>query len=61
MPLHVILAELKAMFHRRERWLEADHIASAFERPDLAHELSNYQTLCVDCHRPKTAKFRERM
>ena len=31
--------------------LQAHHIEPYKERPDLRHDLSNGQTLCVDCHR----------
>jgi 5-methylcytosine-specific restriction enzyme A len=34
--------------------LEVDHIKSVRDRPDLAYELTNLQTLCVRCHSRKT-------
>jgi 5-methylcytosine-specific restriction endonuclease McrA len=36
--------------------LEVDHIQPVAERPDLAFELSNVQSLCPWCHVVKTRK-----
>lgn len=34
--------------------LECDHILPVRDRPDLAFELTNLQTLCIRCHSAKT-------
>ena len=42
--------------------LEADHIQSWTDYPELRYELSNGRTLCRDCHSKRTAEqHRERM
>jgi len=35
-------------------YLQADHIKRFADYPDLRFELSNGQTLCIDCHKLKT-------
>jgi len=52
------------MAKRRDDWkcvqcgsrhrLEVDHIAPLRDRPDLAFDLANLQTLCGPCHGKKT-------
>src|SRR3990167_3750748 len=37
-------------------YLQADHIKPFILYPDLRLELSNGQTLCIECHRLKTSK-----
>ncbi|UOM34862.1 HNH endonuclease [Acuticoccus sp. I52.16.1] len=36
--------------------LEVDHILPVRDRPDLAHDLTNLQSLCGGCHASKTAR-----
>lgn len=54
MPTGMILRGLKTLYKKGGQWLEADHIISAVERPDLAEKLSNYRCLCNKCHYKKT-------
>lgn len=44
---------------RRKTFWDADHILSVSESGGLA-SLENYQSLCVLCHRVKTAKLRKK-
>ncbi|WP_398577353.1 HNH endonuclease [Staphylococcus sp. IVB6181] len=37
--------------------LEVDHIIPLEERPDLAYDLSNLQSLCNSCHSRKHGRF----
>jgi 5-methylcytosine-specific restriction endonuclease McrA len=64
---HAAYQEWRLAVFRRDRWtcqicgdhsrkghypvLHAHHLAPVVERPDLAHEMTNGQTLCAPCHR----------
>jgi 5-methylcytosine-specific restriction protein A len=57
-------ANVRLMAKRRDDWkcvqcgsrhrLEVDHIQPLRDRPDLAFDLANLQTLCGPCHAKKT-------
>ena len=49
-----VLEELRKAFLDGGRHLHADHQIPIRDRPDLAGELGNYQTLCDRCHDAKT-------
>lgn len=41
------------------RGLEVDHKIELEKRPDLAFEMDNLQTLCVNCHNKKHGRFQK--
>jgi len=41
---------------KRGGWLEADHIESWTDFPDLRYELTNGRTLCRPCHNKRTSE-----
>ena len=41
---------------RTARWLEADHVVTIRDTPELSTTLSNYITLCNSCHARKTLR-----
>jgi len=55
---------LRTAAKRRDGWacvscgsrnrLEVDHVRAVRDRPDLAFEITNLQTLCAGCHTRKT-------
>ncbi|MCD8890993.1 HNH endonuclease [Staphylococcus nepalensis] len=45
--------------HNNRRGLEVDHIIELEKRPDLAYDMNNLQTLCVNCHNKKHNRFQK--
>lgn len=52
--------QMTAEYRKGRRILEAHHLQDVETRPDLAADLSNYQTLCDACHAAETGGQRYR-